>query len=203
MFKNDDRDVKIFGKKSSETQQDSEKALLRDIDEQHQNGNMALAKSLGRQLADELLSANSASALGCGNGEDEDIDVSFQRRVLLAFCVEVGLDIYVPNDVVSSAANNEFNKYLEEEYPDFYKRVMDMGAFSLYYLSLRTNDKADVAIGEVFSKLCTGEIQEFYTTLGQSLFACFMGAIEQKINSMGFVGFEDNANSEMLIKERD
>lgn len=202
MFANEDRDVKIFGKNSSETQQDSEKALLRDIDEQHQNGNMALAKALGRQLADELLSANSASALGCGNGEDEDIDVSFQRRVLLAFCVEVGLDIYVPNDVVSSAANSEFNKYLEDEYPDFYKRVMDMGAFSLYYLSLRTNDKADVAIGEVFSKLCTGEIQEFYTTLGQSLFACFMGAIEQKINSMGFVGF-DNANSEMLIKERD
>lgn len=200
MFANDDRDVKIFGKKSEKIEQQAEKALLREIDEQHQNGNMALAKSLGRQLADELLNVN---ALGCDGEYDEDIDVSFQRRVLLAFCVEVGLDIYVPNDVVSSAANSEFNKYLENEYPDFYKRVMDMGAFSLYYLSLRTNDKADVAIGEVFSRLCTGEIREFYTTLGQSLFACFMGAIEQKINSMGFVGFDRATDSEMLIKERD
>ncbi|MBR5773320.1 MAG: hypothetical protein IKY44_00575, partial [Clostridia bacterium] len=64
---------------------------------------------------------------------------------------------------------------------------MDMGAFSLYYLSLRTQDRADEAIGEVFAKLCRGEADDEYTELGRSLFACFMGAIDNKIKSMGFV----------------
>jgi hypothetical protein len=67
-----------------------------------------------------------------------------------------------------------------------------MGAFSLYYLSLRTQDRADVAIGEVFSKLCDGGADGGYAALGQSLFACFMNAVDQKIKSMGFVCLEND-----------
>ena len=187
MFANDDRDLKIFGKESKDVQETENKLLL-EIDEQHKNGNMELAKRLGRELADELLSANSVSQFGCTDEGGDDIDVSFQRRVLFAFCIEVGLETYAPNSTVSSAANTEFNRYLETEYPDFYKRVMDMGAFSLYYLSLRTQDRAEVAIGEVFAKLCTGETDGQFSSLGQSLFTCFMGAVDRKIKSMGFVG---------------
>lgn len=201
MFANDDRDVKIFGKESKNIQETENKLIL-EIDEQHKNGNMALAKQLGKELADELLSANSVSQFGCTDEGGDDIDVSFQRRVLFAFCIEVGVEIYAPNSVVASAVNSEFNRYLETEYPDFYKRVMDMGAFSLYYLSLRTQDRADVAIGEVFAKLCTGGTDEQFSSLGQSLFACFMGVIDKKIKEMGFVGLEGNQDDNVLIRER-
>lgn len=202
MFANDDRDVKIFGKEPKVVQE-TENKLIIEIDEQHKNGNIALSKCLGKELADELLSADFVSQFGCVDDGGDDIDVSFQRRVLFAFCIEVGLEIYAPNSVVSSAANSEFNRYLETEYPDFYKRVMDMGAFSLYYLSLRTQDRADVAIGEVFAKLCTGETDEQFATLGQSLFACFMGAVDKKIKSMGFAGFEENEDENVLVREKE
>ena len=185
MFANDDRDVKIFGKEQAP---ESESQLLVEIDEQRRNGNVALAKQLGTELADELLSADFALRFGCTDDGGDDIDVSFQRRVLFAFCIEVGLELYAPDTVISSAANSEFNRYLEADHPDFYKRVMDMGAFSLYYLSLRTQDRADKAIGEVFAKLCKGESDDELAELGRSLFACFMGAIDQKIKTMGFVG---------------
>ena len=201
MFANDDMDVKIFGKESKNAQEIENKILL-EIDEQHNNGNMELAKRLGRELADELLSADSVSQFGCTDEGGDDIDVSFQRRVLFAFCIEVGLEIYAPNPVIASSANREFNRYLETEYSDFYKRVMDMGAFSLYYLSLRTQNRADDAIGEVFAKLCTGEADERFSSLGRSLFACFMGVIDKKIKDMGFVGFTDSEADGSLVRER-
>lgn len=185
MFANDDRDVKIFGKEQ-ERAQEGDNHLLLEIDEQHRNGNMELARRLGKELAEELLSSDFAHRFGCADDSECDIEVSFQRRVLFAFCIEVGLETYAPNSSISSQANSEFNRYLETEHHDFYKRVMDMGAFSLYYLSLRTQDRADVAIGEVFAKLCRGEVDDEFTELGRSLFACFMGAIDQKIKSMGF-----------------
>lgn len=186
MFANDDRDVKIFGKEQGGARQ-SESRLIAEVDEQNRNGNMALAKQLGAELADELLSADFALRFGCADDGGDDIDVSFQRRVLFAFCIEVGLELYAPDPIIASSANSEFNRYLETDHHDFYKRVMDMGAFSLYYLSLRTQDRADEAIGEVFAKLCRGEADDEYTELGRSLFACFMGAIDNKIKSMGFV----------------
>ena len=194
MFANDDRDVKIFGREQDNAKE-NESGLLMRIDEHHRNGNMALAKRLGKELADELLSADFALRFCCCDDGGDDISVSFQRRVLFAFCIEVGIDIYVSDSVVSSEANSEFNRYLETEHPDFYKRVMDMGAFSLYYLSLRTQDRADVAIGEVFSKLCTGGADDGYAELGRSLFACFMNAIDEKIKAIGFVGLDNGVEN--------
>lgn len=191
MFANDDRDVKIFGKEQG-TDHSDENELIYEIDVQRRNGNVLLAKRLGTELADELLSADFSNRFGCDDNGGDDIAISFQRRVLFAFCIEVGLEIYAPNGVVSSEANSEFNRYLQTEYEDFYKQVMDMGAFSLYYLSLRTQDRVDVAIGEVFAKLCKGEADDELALLGQSLFACYMGAIDRKIKSMGFSGDESD-----------
>ena len=72
MFANDDRDVKIFGQEPNKTEQESKKALLLEIDEQHRNGNIALAEMLGRAFADELLSTDFITRFGCADDGNDD-----------------------------------------------------------------------------------------------------------------------------------
>ena len=200
MFFEDDSDVKIFGEnKNNNLNKNEEKSLIFEIEKHQNNGNMARAKKLGQMLADELLPADSISQFGFANGigyPNETIEVSFQRRVLMAFCVEVGLEMYIDNDVLSSAAIAEFHKRMEKEYPDFYKSIMDLGAFSLYYLGLRTEGKAEKAIGSVFARLCRDSDKGLYADFGEALFIYFMDSISKMVSEQGFKGLNCNEGNE-------
>ena len=195
MYIEDDSDIKIFGSKEKDN---SENETLVEIEKQHENGNIALAKKLGAMLSDELLPENSISQFGFVDGRDvplESEELRFQRRVLMAFCVEVGLDIYIPNTIVSSTAVDEFHSRIETEHPDFYKKVMNMGAFSFYYLGLRTEGRAEKAIGAVFAKLCREENKKLYADFGEALFIYFMDTIESAVRELGFSDLEEEKDT--------
>lgn len=83
--------------------------------------------------------ADEVSAIEGGDSQPaEDIgSLLTQRRILLAFAVEVGLDAFLPNNLVAQTAQNVFYNTLHITAPAFYDDLQESGAFSFYYMYVR------------------------------------------------------------------
>lgn len=129
----DDSDMKIAGDDFDdilEPQGESAEAVARLLEQEKANGNLSRARRLGAIMADEV------SAIEGGDSQPaEDIgSLLTQRRILLAFAVEVGLDAFLPNNLVAQTAQNVFYNTLHITAPAFYDDLQESGAFSFYYM---------------------------------------------------------------------
>ena len=128
----DDRDMKIAGddfEPVNEAGADvGHEAQL--LEQEKENGNLSRARRLGAILADEVSAVE-------GDSRTDDSALLTQRRILLSFAVEVGLDALLPNSLTAQTAQDIFYNSLRVTAPRFYDDLQASGAFSFYYLCVR------------------------------------------------------------------
>ena len=147
----DDSDMKIAGDDFDdilEPQGESAEAVARLLEQEKANGNLSRARRLGAIMADEV------SAIEGGDSQPaEDIgSLLTQRRILLAFAVEVGLDAFLPNNLVAQTAQNVFYNTLHITAPAFYDDLQESGAFSFYYMYVRGGKQVERRVGAIMRR---------------------------------------------------
>lgn len=183
MHVEDDRDMKIAGddfepvERPDAREGDDEAALL---EQEKENGNLSRARRLGAIMADEVSSVE-------GDSRTADSALLTQRRILLAFAVEVGLDALLPNSLDAQTAQTVFYNTLRTTAPQFYDDLQASGAFSFYYLCVRDGRQVEEKVGETFASLCGRAGDAAYARMGRELYQRFAGQVRQLVDTLEFV----------------
>lgn len=180
-MQNDDSDMKIAGEKFGPPKvQDDTEFTAEMIEKEKSNGNLSRARRLGAIMADEV------SAIEGGQLTD-DAAVLTQRRILLAFAVEVGLDEFLPNALLSQTAQSVFYETLSKTASAFYEDLQESGAFSFYYLCVREGRDVETNVGKTFASLC-GKVNDIALTIqGKEMYLHFIDQVRYYTDSMGFL----------------
>lgn len=179
----DDRDMKIAGddfepvERPDAREGDDEAALL---EQEKENGNLSRARRLGAIMADEVSSVE-------GDSRTADSALLTQRRILLAFAVEVGLDALLPNSLDAQTAQTVFYNTLRTTAPQFYDDLQASGAFSFYYLCVRDGRRVEEKVGETFASLCGRAGDAAYARMGRELYQRFADQVRQLVDALEFV----------------
>ena len=178
----DDRDMKIAGddfEPVNEAGADvGHEAQL--LEQEKENGNLSRARRLGAILADEVSAVE-------GDSRTDDSALLTQRRILLSFAVEVGLDALLPNSLTAQTAQDIFYNSLRVAAPRFYDALQASGAFSFYYLCVRDGRQVEEKVGETFASLCGKKDDPAYARMGQELFRRFSGQVRNFVDTLEFV----------------
>ena len=110
-----------------------------------------------------------------------------QRRILLAFAVEVGLDAFLPNQLVAQTAQNIFYNTLLITAPSIYEDLQESGAFSFYYLCFRDGRQVERRVGETFAALCGRKGDPEYEQMGREFYIRFIGQVKHFADTLEFV----------------
>lgn len=184
-----DNDMKIFGHSAlSELGPfDSEtvSSIMQQVEREKRNGNLGKARRMGARLAEDIAAIDHATPPA--NGAAENPALLTQRRILLVFAAEVGLDAFLPNNLTAQEAQNILYNNLHLAAPAFYDELQDSGAFSFYYLCVRDGRQVERCIGETFARLCGMADSESYIRMGIDAYNRFMAQIKRLADSMGFV----------------
>ncbi len=179
-----DEDVKVANFSDQDAPVDDTEELIEDVQEQKQNGNIDKARKLGRLLAQEVDSNDGEFIFGLD--QQESADIICQRRLLLAFVVNYGLEIYLKNQLVSQTAQNTFFETIQNTSPSIDKDIKQQGAFSYYYLCVRDSEKPAEAIGKTFAELCDRKGDCIYAKLGSALFEYFLVVVDDRVKALQF-----------------
>lgn len=177
----DDSDMKIaeddFRPKEKADDSDETAQLL---EKEKQNGNLSRARRLGAIMAEEV------SAIE-GSRKTDDSAILTQRRILLAFAVEVGLDAFLPNTLLSQTAQSIFYDTLRATASAFYEDLQESGAFSFYYLCVREKGDVDTKVGQTFASLCGKANDVDLAQRGAALYKRFIDQVHAFADTMDFV----------------
>lgn len=179
----DDRDIKIAGSEKIEPE-DNAAQDAEELRREHENGNLALARRLGKQLAQKLVDMDGEAFFGKDPGEDEAL--RDQRRLLFAFTAGYGVERFVPGKLLQDVTTNSFYNALKALLPEFYASLDSAGAFSFYYLCVRREEKPEAAIGKNFAMLSGKSGREVIERLGEALFIRFSDVIKNTITGFDF-----------------
>lgn len=180
MARQEDSDMKIVpdgAVEMPEPAEDSVEAMARLLDREKKNGNLSKARRLGARMAEEVASVEGYSTAAGGPAENPSLLP--RRRILMAFAVEVGLDAFLPNNLVAQSAQNVFYDTLKILAPDFYDDLQESGAFSFYYLCVRDGRQVERRVGENFASLCGRPGSESYARMGEELYSRFIAQVKR------------------------
>lgn len=176
--------VKIFKGENKKCDNTDTESLLSQMHLQKENGNIEKARKLGDILADECISNDGEFEFGFD--EIENNCVILQRRLLLAFTIQHGLQQFCPNTIVEKTAANQFFTIVEEKAPHIYENIQENGAFSYYTLCVRQEERCEECIGQTFAELSGHKEEEPYQQLGKALFLYFLDLIQKKAGRLDF-----------------
>ncbi|MDD3693698.1 MAG: hypothetical protein PHX02_07355 [Oscillospiraceae bacterium] len=178
----DDSDMKIASDDFKKTQQivDDTEQMANLLKREKSNGNLARARRLGAVMAEDVASIE---------GENPACDTAHmtQRRILLAFAVEIGLNTVLPNKLLSETAQSIFYDTLRTTASTFYDDLQKSGAFSFYYLCVREAEEVEKCVGETFATLCGCPGDKKIAKMGTDLFTHFINQVHTFAKTMGFV----------------
>ena len=178
----DDSDMKIVGEETpSGDDMDATAALLA---REKANGNLSRARRLGAIMAEEVASVE-------GVQPSERAFIMAQRRILLAFAVEVGFDAFLPNNLLSQTAQSIFYDTLRLTAPSFYEDLQESGAFSFYYLCVREGREVEKRVGEIYASLCGKPGSPELAKEGADLYIYFIAQVHLIADSIDFVRTEE------------
>lgn len=180
-MRNDDSDMKIVGEeiKSDQVAEDI-KETSRLLEREKSNGNLNRARRLGAIMADEVAAVE---------GEVPTNEAVFvtQRRILLAFAVEVALETILPNSILSETARSVFYETLRKTAPSIYEDLQGSGAFSFYYLALREGKDVVKSVGEAYASLCGRARDNALAKKGGDLYIYFIEQVRSLVDGFEFV----------------
>lgn len=176
-----DSDMKIAGddfKVNDQVDDTEHTAVL--LKKEKENGNLIRARRLGAVLAEDVSSIEGESNAG-------DAAFMTQRRILLAFAVEVGLNTALPNKLLSETAHSVFIDTLSKTASSFFEDLQKSGAFSFYYLCVRERRDIKKCVGDTFASLCGNNGDKELATIGAELYNRFINQVHTAVDSMEFM----------------
>ena len=178
----EDSDIKIAGDSfdpaPARTTDDGDETA-RELERQKSNGNLSRARRLGALMADDVSAVEGDTPAG-------DSALQTQRRILLAFAVQVGLNRFLPGKLLTETATAVFYDTLRETAPAFFEDLQESGAFSFYYLCVRQGGDVEPAVGETFASLCGRADNPTYARMGEELYRRFIGQVQHFVEVLGF-----------------
>ncbi len=113
--------------------------------------------------------------------EENDFEMTVQRRLLLSFTATIGFQEYAANDDLDGVAQKGFLDTLKTEDLRLYETAQDTGAFSFYYLAFRRGGDIVRRIGQTFAMLCSHDGDPIYQELGEALYCWFLSVVKEAL----------------------
>lgn len=182
-------DIKIKRDRDSEETYRQElvetESIVAMLYNQKENGNIDRARALGIQMAEQVDADDGEFCFGYDAKENDS--VVLQRRMLLAFTVKRGFELFCPNMIVAKTANNQFFDIIRKNSPHIYADIQANGAFSYYTLCVRDCKEAEKCIGDTFAELAGHSGDEVYSQLGEALYLHFLDIVAAGVEKQQFV----------------
>lgn len=154
-----DDDMKIYYNKNEIHSVSPEfKSVFESMNFHRLNGNLAKAKQLGNDLAQNII--NSCDASSQKSIKEHFIKkyqtqaVMQQVQVLLVFAMEAVLHHEIKSTEIVTTILNSMYDEIKTNSPNFYKNISDGAAFTFYYVALGKKGDIGQHIGETFAMLC-------------------------------------------------
>lgn len=192
----DDSDIKIAGE---EEPAETEMFDPEELRKQHENGNLSLARELGKILCRKLLSIDGEASFGQDERESEAL--RSQRRILFAFTACHGIDRYVPDQILRDVTRNAFYNALKSKMPEFYNGLDSAGSFSFYYLCVRQEKNVETEIGKTFAMLTGKKNDPVIEEMGRALFLYFCDSVREAIEDVEFSQIDIKDDDKMDIRQ--
>lgn len=167
-----DNDIKIASDKPS---LDIKNNNVKTEDAFTQSEGYKKASEWGVRVAREFINDANKNPLN----EENDYEMTVQRRLLLSFTATIGFAEYAENDDLDGAAQKSFLDTLRAEDISLYETAQDTGAFSFYYLAFRRGGDTVRRIGQTFAMLCSHDGDPIYQELGEALYCWFLSVVKQ------------------------
>ena len=152
------------------------------------NGNLGRARRLGAILAEEVSSSDGEHA-----PDDSKVASATQRRILLAFAAEIGMEELLPSSLLAETAQSVFYETMRKTAAAFFEDLQDSGAFSFYRLNICDkriqwdSEAAFARAGETYASLCGHAEEEALAAGGEKLYSEFVEQVKYFTNGMEFV----------------
>lgn len=172
----DDRDMKIAGDRPSISIIENARAAQAPDRIDADRELIDHAALLGASLADEICNMQDRFAF-C----DDAGDWLIQRRLLMCFAVSYQLDKCALNSLISRTALSAFYNTLKRLDVGFYDDLNSNGAFSFYFLAIRSTGDTVRRIGQTFAMLCSHDGDPIFQELGETLFCNYSETVRQQI----------------------
>lgn len=164
--------------------------FLEETGRQHFNGNMAKARSLGRDIVSAFSYKNvpeDVLSLIRLHGLAETAVLLDEIRILSVFCAEYSMDEYLPSALLSTASAAEMFDTLQGLMPEFYDRLSHSASFSFYYICIKKADDLKRRIGEAFAEMCDDPKNENIISFAGELFEKNVSLFKKAIRGYAFV----------------
>lgn len=168
-----DNDIKIASDKPSRDIKKNNSGVSADAVSQSESYNKA--RKWGIAVAQEFINDANKYPLT----EENDYEMTVQRRLLLSFTATVGFAEYAENDDLDGIAQKSFLDTLKCDDLKLYETAQDTGAFSFYYLAFRRGGDIVRRIGQTFAMLCSHDGDPIYQELGEALYCWFLSVVKQ------------------------
>lgn len=176
----DDRDIKIYVKKSDEESSEFE-ALSEDIRRHISNGNKEKATELGSKMA-KLRPEDGTLDINASKFSAAEL---YQIRVLLTFVAEYAVRGNITDKFLADTVSSAMYDYLKNNERGYYDNISDGGAFTFYLLALSKDGDTAKNIGEQFAKRCSINNAEV-EALGAKIFSEAEKLFTEMINNTEF-----------------
>lgn len=172
-----DDNVKIF----KESDFDSRSQVAENFDNRDSEEQLAAARQLGYEIAQNFVTAQSDVNLGSFDG----YDVPRQARLLNVFAISVALNQYCLNAQIASTAMNSFYNTLKLVDSEFYDDIGSTGSLSFYYLAKDAFDDIVRRIGQTFAMLCSKDGDAVLQELGEALYCKYVNSVQVMVGDFG------------------
>lgn len=190
-----EEDVKIFSAQKAKAEKIQtvnnnidELSLIKEMDSERSNGNLAKAKNLGLNLANIFIdekSINEGLQELIGTLETNK-EILFQIRILMVFGAEREIGRLLKKALLCSTAINALHDKIHDDNLNFYNKFSDGAEYSFYYLALKSSGDTVKSIGRSFAMLCGRENDFRYKELGEKLWMKTITEVDEIIGSYKF-----------------
>ncbi len=180
MYKADDSDMKIVGKRLEPIDDSDMEAKL--YNHERENGNLEKAHDIGKFFARELMSTD-----GFAYEKNRASDFEARNRsILFAFTADRVLSTFMPNHIIARSAQNEFFDEIRKSDIGLYESISRSGAFSMYLLCRRRGDGRYAGIGRVYAGVVRRPDDEAITAAGDELYEKYFNYCIEHIKNIEF-----------------
>lgn len=180
MYKSDDSDMKIVGKKIQPMDESDIEAIL--YGHESENGNLEKAHEIGRFFASALMETD-----GFAYEKNRASDFEARNRsILFAFTADRVLSTFMPNNIIARSAQNEFFDGIRKRDIGLYESISRSGAFSMYLLCRRRGDGRYIGVGEVFADVLRKPENEATVASGDELYEKYFDFCIEHIKNIEF-----------------
>lgn len=175
-----EEDVKIYRSKNEEINADMDK-ILSDMREHRNNGNLARAKELGKNLG--KMNFDFGQSVSQEFTQPEILD---QIKALYVFSAEATMQIEVYDPLLYTTAINAMYEEIQNREESFYKKISDGMAYSFYYSEMRKGGDVPNSIGKAFAMLCAAQNDKAFTDVGARLYKAFTEKAAREVEKVRF-----------------